>query len=161
MHKQKSKCLKVFVFQVIKFFWCKREAFTTPPDTGVVLVVSRVSLFSPYNFRRYFSRTVKEPAGFLRGQSRVKGNLYLYKLKLPFSVFWLTGYNLENVVQAWCLNEVVTCSFQFVLLDCKSVLSSDDEVVPHRIKFILLHLCCVFHLLRLRPNTHLIFEWAQ
>ena len=63
------------------FFGCKRETFTTSPDTGVVLVVSRVSRFSPDNFRPYFSRTVREPAGFLRGQSRVRDNFYLYKQK--------------------------------------------------------------------------------
>ena len=64
--------------------------FTTKPDTGVVLVVLLVSRSSPDNFRPYFSLTVKEPAGFLKGQSRLKGNFYLYKLKnlrKSFSVF--------------------------------------------------------------------------
>ena len=71
----KNFCVPSYHFSV-----CERKAFTTPPDTGVVLVVSQVSRFSPYNFRLYFSRTVKEPAWFLRGQSRAKDNLYLYKL---------------------------------------------------------------------------------
>ena len=74
------------------FFGCKHEAFTKPPDTSVVLVVSRVSRFSRYNFSPYFSRTVKQPAGFLRGQSRATDNLYLYEMKnfrKSFSVFRL------------------------------------------------------------------------
>ena len=55
-----------------------------------------------------------------------------------------------------------TCSLQFILLDCKLVLtsSSDDNVVPPRIKFISPRLCCLFHLFRCSLNTHMIFELA-
>ena len=58
MVNRKANVKKFSSFK-LSFFWCKREVFTTLPDTGVVIVVSKVSRFSPYNFRPYFSLTEK------------------------------------------------------------------------------------------------------